>query len=399
MMDLIGVFKARGAQITFASAAQRGEHSVDLEAQGVVTASISLNCSSFDSFVAELKPEVVIFDRFFTEEQFGWRVERSCASALRILDTEDLHCLRHARHQALKQGRQVQREDFFGELAQREIAAIWRCDLSLIISDYEFNLLQHTFGVAKDVLHYLPLLALRDAYDVSEWRRFSDRQHCVVIGNFRHAPNWDAVQYLRSQIWPKIRKSIPTLECHIYGAYPPPKALQLHSEKLGFLVKGWATDAAAVVEGARLCLAPLRFGAGQKGKLLEAMECGTPSITSDIGAEGMHGEMPWCGAIVKDSAQFAEDFAAAVLRFYEDQAAWQAAQLQGRALIASRFSRNAHLAQFEQRIDELLPQLERHRMLHFNSVMLRHQTLKSHQYMSQWIEAKNRLAAVDGDVL
>ena len=217
MMDLIGVFQRRGAAVTFASAAQRGEHSVDLEALNVTAADIALNCVSFDTFITNLQPDIVVFDRFFTEEQFAWRVERCCESALRILDTEDLHCLRHARHQALKQGREVQRSDLFGELAQREVAAIWRCDLSLIISEYELKLLQTGYDVAPDILHYMPLLSDKSTDDFSAWRDFEERQHCVVIGNFRHAPNWDAVQYLRTYIWPKIRKSLPNAECHVYG--------------------------------------------------------------------------------------------------------------------------------------------------------------------------------------
>ncbi|POP52350.1 glycosyltransferase family 4 protein [Zhongshania marina] len=402
MMDLIEVFQRRGAAVTFASAAQRGEHSVDLEAQGVASKDIALNCSSFDRFVSDLNPSVVVFDRFFTEEQFAWRVERSCESALRILDTEDLHCLRHARHQALKQGREVQRSDLFSDIAQREIAAIWRCDISLIISEYEINLLQECYGVAPDVLHYLPLLSTLRDEDSQQWSSFAEREHCVVIGNFRHAPNWDAVQYLRAYIWPKIRKTLPNVECHVYGAYPPPKALQLHNEKLGFLIKGWAKSAVDVVSSARLCLAPLRFGAGQKGKLLEAMECGTPSVTSDIGAEAMSGNMPWSGAVINGaplfSTQFAEEFASAALRLYQNENDWQLAQAKGKNLISSRYVRDVYLPRFMSRVDTLLEDLSAHRQSHFNSIMLRQQTLKSHQYMSQWIEAKARLSALDGDV-
>ncbi len=392
MMDLISVFLRRSANMTFASAAQRSEHSVNLDEMGVATADITLNCSTFDAFVEKLKPDVVVFDRFFTEEQFGWRVERSCQSALRILDTEDLHCLRHGRHQALKQGRPVERGDLFSELAQREVAAIWRCDMSLIISDYEMELLVGFYGVAPELLHYLPLLSNHDDGATLKWKSFEERKHCVVMGNFRHAPNWDAVHYLRSEIWPKIRKKLPTVECHIYGAYPPPKALQLHNEKLGFLVKGWAKDAVDVVEHARLCLAPLRFGAGQKGKLLEAMECGTPSVTSEVGAESMHGEMPWSGVVIPDSAVFSDEFAAAVISLYQTENDWLLAQERGESLIASRFQRNVYLPLFEQRVEKLLNSLQTHRQCHFTGLMLRHHSLKSHQYMSQWIELKGRLA-------
>ncbi|MFQ3200759.1 MAG: hypothetical protein ACI9SK_001486 [Zhongshania sp.] len=395
MMDLLDVFLGRGDTVTFVSAAQRGEHSVDLEGINVRIAEVRLNCSSFDDFVADLKPAVVLFDRFFTEEQFGWRVERSCEMALRILDTEDLHCLRHARHQALKQGREVQRSDLFSELAQREIAAIWRCDISLIISEYEMNLLQGTYGVAADVLHYLPLLSDTNAQDCARWIGFDARQHCIVIGNFRHAPNWDALLYLRSEIWPQIRKTLPDVECHIYGAYPPPKALQLHSEKLGFLVKGWAKNAVEVVTSARLCLAPLRFGAGQKGKLLEAMECGTPTVTSVVGAEGMQGDLSWSGEVISASNLFIEDFIAATLRLYQNKNEWQVAQLKAKALLASRYQKNVYLPRFEHRLDEVLGRLHTHRQSHFYGLMLRHQTLKSHQYMSQWIEVKNRVASLD----
>jgi len=390
MLELVSALQANGGEIHFASAAVLGEHSIDLAALDVSAVSIALNCDSFDSYIKDLQPTVVIFDRFLMEEQFGWRVERSCPAALKILDSEDLHCLRHARHQALKQKRELNRQDLCSELALREIAAIWRCDLTLVISEFELALLQDSYGVPADLLHYLPLLSEFDGSQAANWPNYDERQHCVVVGNFRHAPNWDAVQYLRSEIWPLIRRRMPTLQCHVYGAYPPPKALQLHSDKLGFLVKGWAADADEVVRKARLCLAPLRFGAGQKGKLLAAMECGTPSITSAIGAEGMCGDLAWSGSIVTDSSQFAADFTAAACALYGDRDAWEAAQRQGGELLLKRYQCSSHLAYFAQRLLELSTELNEHRLKHFNGLMLRHHTVKSHQYMSQWIAAKNQ---------
>lgn len=392
IVEIIAALQEQGAEVEFACAASKGEHSIDLGDLTVSTAAIALNCSSFDDYVTALQPDLVVFDRFVTEEQFGWRVDRSCPDAIKVLDTEDLHCLRLARHAAHKQQRPLQREDLMSEVAAREVAAIWRCDLSLIISEYERDLLCEVFGVAPEVLHYLPLLSTGlSEEDISAWPSFSQRQHCVVVGNFRHAPNWDAMQYLRADIWPLIRQRLPGVECHIYGAYPPPKAMQLHSEKLGFMVKGWADSAVQVVSAARLCLAPLRFGAGQKGKLLEAMECGTPSITTAIGVEGMQGDMPWGGGI----ADGAEAFARLAISLYAQEDAWQLAQARGAEIVRQRFDADSHKRALKNRLNILRENFSTERKNNFNGLMLRHHSMKSHQYMSQWIEAKNKNANIE----
>ena len=211
------------------------------------------------------------------EEQFGWRVEKHSPQALRLLDTEDLHCLRNARHNALKQQRALTSRDLASDLAIREVSSILRCDLSLMISDVEIELLKDRFRVCSSLLHHCRfMLPNIDSNVQAGWPEYNRRQHFISIGNFRHEPNWDAVLHLKQTIWPLIRKQLPQAEIHIYGAYPPPKATQLHNEKQGFKVLGWAKNAQSVMKSARVCLAPLRFGAGIKGKLAEAMLCGTP---------------------------------------------------------------------------------------------------------------------------
>ena len=92
--------------------------------------------------VKELNPEIVLFDRFMVEEQFGWRVTECCPDALKILDTEDLHCLRQARQVAVKENREFTLNDLYSDVAKREIASILRCDLTLMVSEFEINLLQ-----------------------------------------------------------------------------------------------------------------------------------------------------------------------------------------------------------------------------------------------------------------
>jgi glycosyltransferase involved in cell wall biosynthesis len=393
MQALLELFIDMGWQITFASPAARTEQSLDLHAMSIDSAEIELNNASFDVFLKGLDPDVVLFDRFMMEEQFGWRVEQQCPEALRILDTEDLFCLRHARHDHFKAHQQINppltQSLLFTDLAMREIAAIQRCDLSLIISEFELALLQDTFGVDPSLLVYCPfLLDPLSAADQQALPVFAEREHFISIGNFRHPPNWDAVLFMKEQLWPLIRQSLPKAELHIYGAYTPPKAMALNNAKQGFLVKGWAESALAVMSRARVNLAPVRFGAGLKGKLADAMACGTPSVTSSIGAEGMSGDLDFAGVI----ADQLEEMAAGALRLYQAPEVWQGAQSAGFKLYNSRFEKQQHWHALRERIEYCLANKAAHRLNNFTGAMLRHHQHKSTKYMSQWIEAKNRVA-------
>lgn len=401
MIELIELFRGQGWAVTFASAAALSEHRADLAALDVPEVPITLNCDSFDSFVSELQPDLVLFDRFFSEEQFGWRVERCCPNALRLLETCDLHSLREARQSLLKNALQHGDEAPFAvaterpallqamnddDLAQREIAAIYRCDLSLVISAFELQLLQEQFGVPAALLHHCTLMLIPTA---TEQPSFEQRAHFLSIGNFRHAPNWDAVLWLKQQLWPLIRQRLPQAQLHVYGSYTPPKATALHNPKQGFHVLGWVDDAHRVMVQARVCLAPLRFGAGIKGKLADAMACGTPSVTTPIGSEGMCGEQPWGGAVT-DTAQA---FADAAVALYEDQALWQQAQANGTRILAEYFDRKASGQALLERLHTLRNNLQAERRANFVGSMLRHHLHKSTQYMSQWIAVKAQMAA------
>ena len=390
MLQLIELFLQQQWQVTYASPAAASEHGIDLEALGVSTVSITVNSSCFDHFVVQCAPDIVMYDRFIMEEQFGWRVEKHCPQALRILDTEDLHSLRHARHQALKQHRAMSQADLISDLALREVASILRCDLALMISAVEIELLRERFQVSDDLLHHCRfMLPAVDQQAQGQWPAFAHRQHFIAIGNFRHAPNWDAVLYLHQTLWPLIRQQLPEAELHIYGAYPPPKATQLHNPQQGFKVLGWTQDAEAMMRSSRVCLAPLRFGAGIKGKLVQAMQCGTPSVTSTIGAEAMHDDLLWSGLIADDPLLFVEY----AVRLYQDPALWQQSQAQGVAIINQCYDQGSIGSKLVQRIEQLRQQLDQHRLNNVTGAMLRHHSMKSCQYMSQWIEAKNRLAA------
>lgn len=384
MMSLLNAFRAQNWQVEFASPAQKTEHMVNLDDYGISSATIALNCSSFDEYVSDYAPDMVMFDRFMMEEQFGWRVDKHCPNALKILDTEDLQCLRNARHEAHKGNREFNHSDLHSDIAKREIAAILRCDISLIISSFEMQLLADVFKVDNRLLHHLPFMVDLTALPV-QTKSFAQRQHFMTIGNFRHAPNWDAVLYLQ-QIWPLIRKQLPQAELHIYGSYPPPKATALNNPKTGFLIKGWADDAYKVMEDARVCLSPLRFGAGIKGKLLEAMIMQTPSVTTSIGSEAMHNDLAWAGTIADEAQQFAD----AAVALYQDQLLFKKAQKNAQAILNATYDKTALTANLIDKIITTEDQLTAHREANFTGQMLKHHTMRSTQYMAQWIEAKNK---------
>lgn len=247
------------------------------------------------------------------------------------------------------------------------------------------QLLQQHYQVPSTLLCYCPFLLETQQ---AELPNREVRQHFIAIGNFRHAPNWHSVLWLK-QLWPKIRAQLPTAELHIYGAYPPPKATALHNPATGFLVKGWAEDALDVMRQARVCLAPLAFGAGLKGKLLDAMRCGTPSVTTDIGAEGMTLEDRCWPGIVANSD---DEIVKAAVALYQDESLWQYAKLKAVHIIAHKFSVNQHRERIWLRLEMVAKQLEEHRASHFTGVMLRHHAYRSTKFMGQWIETKTRLA-------
>jgi hypothetical protein len=388
MVQLISIFKEQGFEVTFASPAMDSDYMIDLNSLGVSKKSIALNCSSFDGFIKELNPTIVLFDRFMMEEQFGWRVAENCPDALRLLDTEDLHCLRLARQKAFKENRLFSTDDLLVEdVAKREIASILRCDISLMISEYEMELLHAIFKIDADLLYYLPLLldSIEDSA-IQNLPLFEERKNFVFIGNFLHEPNLNAVQYLKETIWPLIRKQLPEAVLQIYGAYPSQKVLQLHQPKQGFYIMGRADGAQEVVRNAKVVLAPLRFGAGIKGKLLEAMQCGTPSVTTTIGSESMCGDLSWNGFITDDAQGFADK----AVELFQDKNLWLKAQQNGFEIIEKLYLKSLFEDDFVKYVLETQTHLKQHRLHNFMGTMLQHHTLTSTKYMSRWIEEKNK---------
>ncbi len=394
MLQLIELFLNQGWTVTFGTTAKKNTNSIDLSRIGVEEVLLQLNDSSFDKLVKELSPTIVLFDRFMTEEQFGWRVADNCPGALRILDTEDLHSLRKTRQEAFKKGIAFSNELLLSsEITKREVAAMYRCDISLIISTYEMQLLHEVFRMDRFLLYHIPFMYPEiDQERQNSWKTFEERKHFVSIGNFLHAPNVDATVQLKKNIWRKIKTRLPEAELHIYGAYPTQQILEYHNEKEGFHVHGFVKDAHEVIGNSRVLVAPLRFGAGIKGKLTDAMFNGTPSVTTTIGAEGMDGGHSWSGFVENDEDQFVER----CIQLYFEETTWKKAQKNGVHIINSIYNEQVLGEAFIRQIVSIQNDLEAHRQHNFVGIMLQHHTMQGTKYMSRWIEEKQRHQSSEG---
>ena len=377
MLQLIDIFKEQNYRITFLTSAGNEEFSEKIPFE-----KIEINDSRFDETIKKLNPDIVLFDRFLTEEQFGWRVSENCPNAVKILDTEDLHFLREARRKAYFENKIIQKSDLINDVFKREIAAILRCDLSLIISEFELKLLTDTFNISPEILFYIPFLSEKTEQQSTD---FKSRKNFVSIGNFLHEPNWQTVLKLK-ELWPKIKKQLPETELHVYGAYASDKVLKLHNEKEGFLVKGRAASVEKIFNEYRLLLAPIPFGAGLKGKLWESMFYGLPNVTTKVGAEAMHGNLDWNGSIANSDDDFIKDSA----ELYQNEKLWLQSQKNGYEILARVFKKEFFAEALFNKINQISQNLAEHRTNNFLGQILQHHQLNSTKYLSRWIEEKNR---------
>lgn len=379
MLDIISILKPHSETVHFASSAIRQDTCDRLD--DLVCHNIELNNDSFNDWITEINPDLVIFDRFMIEEQFGWRVSQCCPKAIRVLDTSDFHGLRHAREQAIKSGGTP---DIFNDISLREYAAIARCDLTLMISNYEVTLLTDQFSISRDYLWHVPFL--QKAPDRQSVNGFAGRNHVMFVGGFKHAPNVDAVRWLYNEIWPLVRQQLADVECHIYGPYAPGSITQLHQPKKGFFIKNRAENIRITMQHYRLNLATLRYGAGNKGKVIDGWVTGTPTITTQIAAEGMSGNTN----LLPQPSDEPESIARQIITLFTDEPAWNDARDRGIELLLEHNDPSLHAKLLIQKLTDISDNLDNYRHRNMLGRLLQKQQFRAEEYMSRWIDLKNR---------
>lgn len=235
-------------------------------------------------------------------------VKKHCKNAKVLYHTVDLHFLRMEREAELQND--PAKRKAAAEMKEREFATIQASDLSIVHSTAELALLAPELPDEK--ISVFPLIM-----DVQgTQKKFSERRDLVFVGGYQHAPNVDAVQYFVQDIMPLLRERLPGVRVRVVGSSPPPVILEMASEDV--IIEGFVEDLSPLLDQVRISLAPLRYGAGIKGKIGTALAAGLPVVATSLAAEGM-GMVEGEHVLVADGP---DDFATAIVRLYEDEALW-----------------------------------------------------------------------------
>jgi GT2 family glycosyltransferase/SAM-dependent methyltransferase len=236
-------------------------------------------------------------------------IRKFCNRSKILFHTIDLHFLRMSREAELQLD--VAKQKAADEMKQCELAAISGSDISIVHSAVELEILRNELPNAN--IHVYPLVM-----DVSGTNKtFSERKDIVFVGGYSHAPNVDAVLYFVREMMPLLRKKLPGVCFHVIGSNPP-ECIKLLSEK-DIIVHGFVDDLGGILDGMKVAVAPLRYGAGIKGKIGTAMAIGLPVVATTLAVEGMlltDGET----ILVADEA---EKFTDAIVKLYHDEALWK----------------------------------------------------------------------------
>jgi len=347
--------------------------------------------------ISTLKPTAVIFDRYFAEEAFSSRLRDLAPEAVRILDMQDLHSLRRHRQERHTEGSEVSATSFPSPVSsshlQRELASIHRSDLTIVCSRVEKKLLEESYGIPRHKLvlgSFFSTVAEGGAGYDDETHGFDQRNNFVSIGGFKHPPNVDSVIHLAEEVWPRISEELPDAKLHVYGAYPTREVMKYHNPSANILVKGFTQSLTPPLLSNRILLAPLRFGAGIKGKIVDAFRYGLPVVTTPIGAEGIGTMKDFGGSVTRQNSDPFE-FAKEAINLYSDRDAFQVARTNARNILETAFDEKTNLDAINEAIQQVSMSLQEQRSHDVFQNILWHQNNRATDYFSRWVELKESL--------
>lgn len=274
--------------------------------------------------------DLIVLSRAAVAKRFmDWLIARNPRPCI-VFDTVDLQYLREERLARLSKLSLDERQAQGSQLLETRL--VKQADVTLVVSTYEQEKLRRE----------LPGCDIRVLSNIHKVHRcnipFSKRRDAMFIGGFKHKPNIDAVLFLAEQIIPLVISELPDFRVYVIGSDMPASIRHLGSAHL--VMKGFVNDPEPYFSLCKFSLAPLRFGAGVKGKINQSMSYGLPVISTSIGVEGMHLVSGRDVLVADEAATFAES----IVRLYRDEELWKTLSRNGISNVERYFSQDAALS-------------------------------------------------------
>jgi glycosyltransferase involved in cell wall biosynthesis len=235
-------------------------------------------------------------------------VRKHCPRAKVLYHTVDLHFLRMEREAKLLDD--PAKASAAKDMKEVEFSAIKGADAAIVVSTNELELLRPQLPNEK--IHLFPLIMDVTGTEVG----YKARRDILFVGGYQHTPNVDAVQYFVAEVMPYLRERLPGVRFYAVGSKPPAEILALESEDV--VITGFVEDLPPLLDKMRVSVAPLRYGAGIKGKIGTSMAHGLPVVATSLAAEGMLLTADKNILVADDAQAFAE----AIVRVYENESLW-----------------------------------------------------------------------------
>ncbi len=330
LMDL----KALGYAVSFmpSNMYYDAEYADQLKSKGITVVTSCEGYNTPNEFVAKHGSEFGLFYliRVDVAEEILSTIRQAAPDSKVFFHAPDIYFLRESREAELLHDEQRLQQAM--KTKERELDLMRRVDFTVVISENERKLLQEylpeaPMGVFPGL--YAPI--------VEEPAPFEARKDIFFLGGFAHRPNIDAVLWFAQEIWPLIHKELPDVSFHIVGSEATGEIKAL-AEQDGIIVDGFVKDLNPLLQSIRLGVAPLRFGAGIKGKVAMTFGAGVPCICTEIAAEGMNLKDGFHTFIVDEPQAFAD----AVIKAYTDETVWKQMSAESREQVRRLFSEEAN---------------------------------------------------------
>ncbi len=341
MLNLMKIFQQLGYQVSFIpeNLAHFDQYTLDLQQLGIECIYAPVFSSAVDYLAQNgLHFEVVLLSRYYVAEPIMSMIRSYCPRAQILFDTVDLHYLREIRMAELANEDKQLKAALNTKI--KELSVAKACDITLVVSPYE----QQVLAKEAPELKVHVLSNIHEIYGCL--KPYEQRKDLVFIGGYQHTPNVDGICWFVDAIWPKIKRSLPQVQLHIVGSKAPAKVKALGNHD-GVVFHGFVKDIEPVMSDYRIAIAPLRFGAGVKGKVNMSMSYGQPVVGTAVAVEGMYTTHGKDVMMAEDAEQFAE----CVIQLYQDEGLWNQISEGGLENVRQWFSFDAAKEQIKNILD------------------------------------------------